>query len=216
MYSLIQELKRLGTLKLYHDYRSGTFYDFSGNGHQGTPTQFDLRNNHLEATGLLSRVDLTYNANLLLPNGGSLVVLPYRVNPQGNTDVYLNAADGGGNQYSFYYTGPAGGNFLAVQNGTGTARTTAAIYGTNGPTYDQCFGTTFVGGSNPSLYVNGLAQAVTIIGVWPASLYATADTVRIGSNRTLGGSAGAIQAALITSTQLTATQHAQIYGELMS
>jgi len=219
-YSLIQELKRDGTLKLYHDYRSRTLHDFSGNGHHGTATDFEFFEDHLQYSGGAARVDVPYNANLLIPNGGSIVVLPYRILAEQSTagistDVYIEAADLVSRQYLFRLNSPVGGGFLYAENGAVAMRTAASMLDEEGAPYHQCYGCTIAPGAGGAIYVNGVSRPV-IPGNYTDPLYQTASTVRIGANQTLGTSAGCVQAVLVTSTQLTATQHAQIYGELMS
>jgi len=210
MSSLIQELLRDSKVVFWNDYRSRSFYDFSGNGHTGTVNNLKLTNNHLEYTGASSNILINYNDNLRLTTGGSIIVLPYYTGLIGSS-FFVSVTTAATSQYDFYWI--AGDGKLRVRNGAVIAISTNSVKNNDEFPYNQCYGVTITPGITPSMFVNGVEIPV---GVNPFTdpLQQNADRMRVGSARTVGSNCGTLGSLFITNEKLTAAQQAKIYQEI--
>jgi len=212
MSSLVQELLRNGKVIFWNDYRSRSLYDFSGNGHVIALTGLDFKNNHIERTTAVNYGIIPYNNNLKLTSGGSIIILPYYVGLI-SSSFFISLSDAGGPQYEFYWVSTD--KKLRIKNGAVTRITASGVDSKQDFPYNQCYGATIIPGEHPTIYVNGVNEPLAAGSAFTNPLYPTANVCVIGASRTVSSNAGNMQMVFITDEQLTATQHAQIYRELI-
>ena len=203
-YSLIQELKRDGTLKLCHDYRSGTARDFSGGGRHGTPSNCEFAGNGLLNVGA-GEVTVANDATLQALTSGTLVLFG-EFNEQIANERFMSKR-GGGVHFDWYINTPTR---LIFFDGASSRTINVSIIGS------RYIAVNFSSGAIPTMHMDGI-----YVGPYNAAVTVTgsADILRIG-NVVGGGVVGALSSnyggVVITNSVLTDTQHAQLYGELMS
>jgi hypothetical protein len=196
---MIDDLRRAGQLALYWDLRSGTFLDFSGRGFNGTVSGtcgsprpwFDARPSGIVTTAAALPAD-NYSVCCLL---GSRHYTP----AASQYVIYVDAT---------HYAVLGTGGLFSVYGG-GTIRNSASVVG------GQSIGWNHVTGATGAVYRDGVS-----IGAFSGVLDAV--TLAAGTKYFFNASGGAsplaygIKALVITSAVLSATQHSQLVGDLLS
>lgn len=206
---VLADLQREDVLELYHDYRSGVFYDWSGEGNSGTSSDAEWSGGHPskikfpETTSVITVADA---AELQLTEGTLVVVGEFF--SQEDDERLVCKRDAGGTNYDFYLFDNAGSKELRFFDGTNT-RTLAtdirskkyvAINFTNGETPEG-----FVDGSSVGNFNNTVAVSTD-----------DAD-LQIGNDHTPANPLqSSIKAVVIVNRELTVGEHSDLYDELVS
>lgn len=203
MPDIIKFLQDLGCV-LYIDYRSGTFYDWSATGNNGTPTGVIWQNRFLRFPTITSNIVVADNAGIRLTIGAMVWFGDLRDARSGVTERLFSKRDIGGTNWELQLE-PSTPR-LEFYDGTSTRTLNTSISG------KRCVGVSFTSGGTPIGYVDGSSvgnfSGTVTLGAYTAPLY-------IGN--LYSGSANAshaVEAVCLFNTTLTATQHAQVYGYL--
>lgn len=196
---ILQRLKTEGVILVYHDHRSGTLYDYSGNNRTGSPNSA----NYFSKNGMITKgyVTVTNDATLQAATTGTLIIRQSLTIARSSPSfAYKN------NQFRF--TASIGLNRYDLYC-NGTTRTLA--YG--GLTGMQTHAVDFDGaGGTPVGYLNGI-----LLGN-----YSGAQTVIADAGNLLYGSASndtepqTVRYFLWISRKLTAAEHQEIYQQLQA
>ena len=201
--SLLQSLIRSGELVLYHDYRSGSFRDFSTQGNNGTPSagvqweggkQIRFPGNGVVAVADAAELQLTQ---------GSIVVLGDFTKQVASNNL-VSKRDAGGTDYAFY-VGAVATN-ITFYDGVAERHIASSIVGS------KCVACTFSSGSAAELFVDGLSRGL-FVGV--STVTVNDAPLNIGNNWLLSnGISTPLSAVVIVNRVLTATEMSVLYGEL--
>lgn len=199
---ILQRLKTEGVLSLYHDYRSGTLQDWSGNGHNGTGSSIAFVKNGVVAMSSSGGVTVTSSA-LLEGTTGCLVVRFKKAS--------LN---------NWLCTKKSGANYqteLRVDNAEITFRDSGApaYADITTPTYGVLtLAVNFNTGNVPVGYVDGVFK-----GNFDKAVVITPNngSLTIGNDGAGTTAIGTIFYYFVWITrQLSATEHAELYRELQA
>jgi len=196
---VIQGLINEGVLKVYHDHRSGTLYDYSGNNRTGSPNSA----NCFSKNGMITKgyVTVTNDATLQAATTGTLIIRQSLTIARSSPSfAYKNnqfrfMASIGLNRYELYCNGTT--RSLAYGGLTGMQ--------THAVDFDNAGGT-------PVGYLNGI-----LLGN-----YSGAQTVIADASNLLYGSASndtepqTVRYFLWISRKLTAAEHQEIYQQLQA
>lgn len=197
--NIIQGLKNEGVLRIYHDHRSGTLYDYSGNGRTGVPNSA----NFFTKRGINTRsvITITNDATLQSTTTGTLVVRQ-RVTRSGSTSYFAKK----NNQFQFTYSYGLNKYDLYI-NGTAQTLTYTGLVGdgTHAVEFDSVGGT-------PKGYFNGI-----LLGNYSGVLTSVADA----SNLFYGFASSDLEPQqveyfLFISRKLTAAEHQELYQQLQA
>ena len=215
--SFIQQSIRDGSLVLYHDYRLGHARDLSGNGNNGTlvaPAQFQRNGVFIEASNATAAITVPYAASIA-PSQETTVSLfaggygPWPA-PGPTTLTQYIRYNGVGDFHGVRFNVGTTINRIVLDNPTTTTTMTTSAGRLSSARY---FGVNQSDGGSPSAYINGdLAASSVTLQVFTGA----ANTLYIGNYS--GGSrgvGGCYSAFMLFNRELTATEHARLYGELM-
>lgn len=200
--SIIQDLITEGACVLYSDYRSGSVYDYA----KGTRHPSTMTDCHFNGAGVQflssGKISITDSLHTLELTTGTIIVFGKFDNVDSGTLVHKE--DGGGRNYKFGFTSSTE-LFFKGRYSSGSALTISAG--------KSCHAVSFISGSDPvgytdGIYVGDYDNAITV---------ATNDApLLIGHEfESVEGIQGCtISAVIICNRVLTATEHAQVYGEL--
>lgn len=195
----LQELKTEGVLSLYHDYRSGTLRDWSGNGDHGVATLVNYNKqglNFVPTNGYVSVADSVYNRII----AGTLIAFG-DFNSMINYEVLISKRDATGTVYQ-----------LGIQS-TGAYFFDSAIRALGiSSAGKKCIACNFATGSPPAFYYNGIYA-----GVAGSNCSVTSRTVPVYFGNFYSGTyplKSVLKGIVIVSRQLTATEHAEVCGQL--
>jgi len=205
---MIDLLNEIGGCVLYHDYRSGSFRDWSGNGNHGTPTGAGLTRDGAGFTDQSSLVTVPYSAELDIGNGDGMSSVMHfagrlRSNETGTTRRFYEQVGGIA-------------AYLDVDNNTvvflidNAPSVLAGVAAKLNDVRNVSF--SWADGAAPNLYANGV-----FISAFPTVLAKGSGTADIGvGNRLLSGRVlgQTMSAICLFNKALTATEHAQVYGAL--
>ena len=202
---MIQQLIDDGSLILYHDYRSGTLLDLSGNNNDGVATDIVL-GHHAQFPLTTSVITVADSAELQGTTFG-LVVLG-NFTQQESDERLMSKRDGGGTNFDWYLSA---GN-VGFYEGSGIKNYGAGI----NIIASTCLGLNVATGAIPVFFKDGISQgAMTTGGV--ASISADDAPLLIGNNIAANSNIlSSVHAALQTNRELTATEHAQVCAELQA
>lgn len=209
MKSLIQEKISSGQCVLYKDYRSGCSYNWDGNAYTNSYNGTVTFNKEGVQFGTESSSDQVDDNSKLRLTAGTIVVFSERgffTNNLGVVNRFVSKRDAGGSNYDF---GMSSINYIYYD---GTLSRTKAIGTTDGSKY---LGIEISHGSIPVLYINGVLSG---------SFNGTSNVVSDDADLLIGAlySSGyslqrnTLSAVLIFNSPITATEHAQIYAELLA
>ena len=202
MFSLIQSKINSGTLVGYWDFASGSFHDFSGNSNAGTPTNVEFGEKLALLFGTSGRVVVTDSAEL---QGTAWTLVAFgEFNKQSATGRLICKADAGGTQYDWQITA------TGFQIGDGANTRTIALSATDS-SYNAV---SFSDGETPEHFQDGVSS-----GNYSDTVAISADDAAliIGNDHNFTSPCpDSLRGALVFSEELTATEHAQLYGELLS
>jgi len=192
--SIIQDLIDEGALVLYHDYRSGSLRDWSGNGNDGTGTDVQWTNRGLKFPVSTSKVQVAHSAGLSPPAGA---IVGFGRFTSCESEILVNKD----NEYGVYVSGTPK---IYMKDYSGVDRWVAATIAGK-----RCLGVNFEDGEKAAFHVNG-----SHVGDGNDTNTITADTNAL----TIGGPSSnllsVLEAVLIVNRVLTSTEHAQLYAEL--
>lgn len=207
MISYLQTLIDAGKCVLYQDYRSGSLYDWSGNGNNGSPTNGSLSRAGFDASNQNSRVTVPFAASLNLGNGAALTTITLlSENYAAKTNTFQRLYDQPDGIFAYFN---AGGDTLTFQVGTNNANVSAfsAI-----SLKTRCFGIDWTANGIPNLYANGVFYSAFSAAIAPNS---TANILTLYNNsagtRVLGQRSAA---TIMFNVALTGTEHALVFDEL--
>jgi len=212
--NILEQLKREGSVALWHDYRLGHANDLSGNGNDGTLINSPTWNrNGLAFSSDGSQYVNVAHSTILNLTSFSLAAIVTTKRICGY-DVFATIC-------AKYGSGVATDFALAIREDLRdriylidtTTRTWTVTRNPNGVSYIGC--TVENGNTSSSLYFDGILENDTLTTA-PVITTNTVD-LSIGAfggiaNRGFGRT---ISAFLIFNKLLTATEHAQVYGQLM-
>jgi len=211
----IEQLKREGSVALWHDYRLGHANDLSGNGNDGTPSGtywWDRNgfNNNYDGDG---RINVAHSASIDLSDLSIIAFIgPKRVKQYNALYALCNKVDTGATPaYGIIVRDSLDLFSLSYQASASNWSGTRSLSG-----FSCCGFTIKNGNSNSPAYLDGIIFDSVLGGV-PNIVTGGGGDLAIGNGRT-GISAGfgrTISAFLIFNKLLTATEHAQVYGQLM-
>lgn len=205
--TLIQQLIRDGDLVLYHDYRSGSFHDWSEQGNDAAVTsnvwyggggiQFADANGYIQVTDA---------AELQLTEGSMMVVGDFAnlERPAAEQGRLVAKRDVGGTNYDWRIDDTP--RFLLYDGAV--SRILNADYRGS-----KSVGVDFDGGGIPNGYLNGV-----FAGAYTGAVTITADDAPVFIGNFYGVTRSALNpfwAVLIVNRILTATEWAQLHQELL-
>lgn len=202
-------LESIGGCVLYHDYRSGSFRDWSGNGNHGTPTNANLDRDGCNFPTQTSNVAVSYSASLNIGAAGAasfLCLLPQEYESRSTAQQRIFDAN---SVFSSYFDA-AGDTFYFLVAGTQKS----ALIPNDDLNKSRGFGLSWTDGNIPDLYLNGVYgyQIGTALstGTTDQDLYIGN---RASDDRSLMQKMSAL---VIFNKALTATEHAQVYAALQA
>ena len=203
---MLDLLTQIGGCVLYHDYRSGSFRDWSGAGNDGTPTLAGLTRGGADFHSQAQLVTVPYASGLDLGGGSAMTAVVLFAEKYGN-----NATNGrrpfeqsGG--FFTYFDGETNIDFFIAGNSAGVAGIQSTIRTT------KCFAIDWTAGAAPNLYCDGVFK-----NVFSATIAATSDTssIVIGNRAAADRCVGQTMSAIcFFNKALSATEHAQVYAAL--
>lgn len=197
--NIIQGLINEGVLRIYHDHRSGTLYDYSGNSRTGVPNSA----NFFTKRGINTKsiITVTNDATLQATTTGTLIVRQSATRA-GSTSYFAKK----NNQFQFTYSYGLNRYDLYI-NGTSRALNYAGLVGvgTHAVEFDSVGGT-------PKGYFNGI-----LLGNYSGVLTSVADA----SNLFYGYASNSdepqqVEYFLFISRKLTAAEHQALYQQLQA
>jgi hypothetical protein len=196
---ILQQLKTEGVILVYHDHRSGTLYDYSGNSRTGIPNSA----NFFTKRGMNTKniITITNDATLQATTTGTLIVRQSSTRA-GSTSYYARK----NNQFNFIYSYGTNQYNLIINGTTRTLNYTGlAGVDTHAVEFDSAGGT-------PKGYLNGI-----LLGNYSGVLTSVADA----SNLFYGYPSNAnepqqVEYFLFISRKLTATEHQALYQQLQA
>jgi len=208
MNSIIERSKRDGSLVLYHDYRAGHIQDLSGRGNNGTGlgvgTAFTGTCGLQWQPTAVSGVTVADSTSLRLGEA-TFVVFPFKEfkvqSPIYTSERVFCKVDAGGSNYDVMISS------TDVQINTRTR--VASVLG------QRMLSINAKNGEIPDLYINGILH-----GVFSGVLTMVADDAPLFIGNYYSGITrpflSIMAAALIFNRKLTATEHSELFGELVS
>lgn len=196
---ILQQLKTEGVILVYHDHRSGTLYDYSGNSRTGISNSA----NFFTKRGMNTKsiITITNDATLQATTTGTLIVRQ-RVTRTGSTSYFAKK----NNQFQFVYSYGLNQYDLYI-NGTSRTLTYTGLVGlgTHAVEFDSAGGT-------PKGYFNGI-----LLGNYSGVLTSVADA----SNLFYGYASNSdepqqVEYFLFISRKLTAAEHQALYQQLQA
>jgi len=197
---LLTSLISSGECVLYLDFRAGDFLDRSTYGNDGVPTNVDWQGGGVRFNAANSVITVADSPELQTIEGTVLLLGEFM--SQTTTERLIQKRDAGGQIYTWYLQA---GNML-MYDGAGSQAVACNVVGSH------CIATNFVSGVACEGFIDGLS-----VGAYGGVLTFTADNapIYIGNHYLFNGVLHSpVEAALIINRQLTATEHAQLYGEL--
>ena len=215
-YSLIQELKREGSLVLYCDFRARSLLDLSGSGNalenlsdvpewtydglqfcSGPGDSFARRLRILTPQTGLAGVGSSFTVIVHFPSIGPSTLTGHQ-SPLGTLDQRFETFidQDPPTRVGAYYDGVLQTSNVDLTN--------------DGPTI---IGYNIVSGSKPDYYTQGVYRAT---GANNATVTPSNSPWGIGNKVTAGRPVHKLASIMVINRVLTATEHAQIYGELVS
>jgi len=196
---ILQRLKTEGVILVYHDHRSGTLYDYSGNSRTGSPNSA----NCFSKNGMITKgyVTVTNDATLQAATTGTLIVRQ-SVTRSGSSSYFAKK----NNQFQFTYSNGLDWYELRI-NGTSRTFNYTGLAGmqTHAVEFDNAGGT-------PKGYMNGI-----LLGNYSGVLTSVADA----ANLTYGSASSDIEPQTVRyflwiSRKLLAAEHQEIYQQLQA
>ncbi len=196
-----------GVVVLYHDYRSGSFHDFSGQGNDGTPTDVGFQGGGLRLIDTDGEVLVADAPELQLTALTVVMFGDFSQHARLTSSSYIvSKRDAGGTNYAIKAkTGPDGMNYWdGAANKTLNCDLVTA----------KCAAVGVANGEAAEGFLNGLSvgafSGVSAVAVNDAPLY-------IGNIYTgVYGFGGILDAVIICNRKLTAPEHAALYSELVN
>ncbi len=196
---ILQRLKTEGVMLVYHDHRSGTLYDFSGNSRTGSP----YATNYFSKNGMITKgqVTVTNDATLQAATTGTLIVRQSATR-SGSTSYFAKK----NNQFQFTYSYGLNQYDLYI-NGTSRTLNYTNLVGmhTHAVEFDNAGGT-------PKGYLNGI-----LLGNYSGVQTSVADA----SNLFYGTASSDLEPQTVRyflwiSRKLTAAEHQELYQQLQA
>ena len=196
---ILQRLKTEGVILVYHDHRSGTLYDYSGNSRTGSSNSA----NCFSKNGMITKgyVTVTNDATLQAATTGTLIVRQSATRA-GATSYFAKK----NNQFQFVYSYGLSQYDLYI-NGTSRTLNYTGLAGmqTHAVEFDNAGGT-------PKGYMNGI-----LLGNYSGVLTSVADA----SNLFYGSASSDVEPQTVRyflwiSRKLTAAEHQEIYQQLQA
>ena len=220
----LSKLIRDGRVSLYHDYRSGGAWDFSGNDFHGDPNYVTFNKDGFIGawTGTLGRIDLNPYASesaLVLDDEMSVLVIPRgdlgkRITGVVGDDAFFCRGSGANTNYQFWYSTSLGDLGLSV-NGTTYYTTTQVSIIDSYPKFDSV-GFTTKKDEVVNFYIDGKLYSSSSTTI-PATITTTATTVRVGASITIGiNTRQGVSGIVVVKEKLTEYEMAQIHSSLMN
>lgn len=200
---LLQKLYEEGALSLYHDYRSRSFLDWSGNANTGTPTDTIWNGGSVRLHASTSVIAVADSAEIQLTEGCLVMLANFSTFDAATEKRLFSKRDGGGVNYEL--TGNSVG--LTLYDGTNYRY---SYFTTNG---NRCLAVNFGDGTIGEAFADGISAAdfnlASAISVDDAPLQIASASVSAVSFLD-----SPVEVAIIINRKLTETEHSQIYGEL--
>lgn len=204
---ILERLQTEGVLSLYHDYRSGSLVDYSGNSNNGTGTNLSFTKDGVLFKATNSSIVVPSYTAIESATGSMLISMIYRGSDSFNI-VSKDTGLGGGTQFNWVYSHFAPNMVIENTNGV-DPYLVVAISGQN------THGISYTTGVTPKGYLNGVSIG-NYVGNYSSTAKPLAE-VTIG-NYTNGGfnaQVGTIfKYFLHVSRVLTATEHQELYQQL--
>jgi hypothetical protein len=199
---ILQRLKTEGVLALYHDYSSGTFKDFSGNGHDGVGASMAFTKKGIMETASSAAITVTSSALLEGTQGAILVRFKKSLN-----SMFVLAKKSGAN-YQLRLTVDSSQITLKDSGAAPDADITTSTYG------ELTIGVNFATGGTPVGYKNGifLSNFDDTVSITPNN-----GALEIGNDGASVGTVGNMLNYLVWVTRpLTAAEHQELYQQLQA
>jgi hypothetical protein len=204
--SILKRLTDDGTLVLYHDYRSGTFDDQTLNGNDGVPTNVTWAHDRVRFNNADGRIEVAADPSFDLSTSGTVLIFgEFKNNAVQGVFVCRDAILGV--QYQLIIEPvPATSFRITFYNGVVVSRATHALWD------NRCIAVSWIDDVVPVLYVDGIFAANhTAV----ANVTAKAGEIDIGNNFAhIAAFPDGMKACLVFNRNLTATEHAEVYGAL--
>jgi hypothetical protein len=210
---ILQELKTEGVLALYHDYRSGRLYDYSGNGNNGTGYNANFNKAECEFSKVAtSRIEVVQNASINISVCSIITKITTNTLPPYQRIATKIGAGAANLQFEWMFWNDAAGLYLFTTGGNAYL----AIGG--GQIRRGVYGISIGSGIKPAGYKDGVYT-----GDYSANATITprsVDPLTIGNSNISYTPAGYntllknFEYFLFFSRVLTATEHARLYRQL--
>ena len=183
---------------LYHDYRSRSFKDFSGNNNDGSPTDVYFTGNGIGYNQASSLVEVANSSELELEEF-TYVVLGDFTNVDSAQRRIIEKADGSNIDISIR---------IQADNLFVSDDTTTRTISISGVEFSKLIAVNVKSGENAEVYTDGtFADSAGN----PTNITTSTATVNIGSSYVSDRAIKGVQAALIFPRKLTATEHSELY-----
>jgi len=205
MASIIDTLKAEGALVMFHDYRNRNFNDLSGNSNDGTPTDVAFTGQGINYPASTSDVSVADSSELQLTAGTLIVFNKQGFTKHVNLPRLISKRDGGGTNWDWFLSGTTDLGFF---DGASSRTLTTNFAG------KKYVAINFTNGGTPEGFSDGVSD-----GNYSGTVSISTDNaaVTIGNISVTSGSLlQSLSSALIVNRVLTATEHSQLYGELMA
>lgn len=214
---MTQQLIRDGSLVLYHDYRSGTAYDWSGHGNHGEiGADCKWIGNGLSMTtvGGTAYVRVPDDVSLQFTEGTWIAFLDpaFHNNKSGSSIIRIlfRSTAEGVMALAAVLTSATDSRLYFYGDGASSFTNSGVIPSIGASTF---LAVNFANGQKPGFYTNGLfaedGGAVSTITAADGDVYIGNSS---SGNAPVGGS---MSGAMMINRQLTATEHAKLYSEIV-
>lgn len=205
-YRLTQELIDDGSMALYQDYRSGTLLDWSGNGNSGAASSGCRLIGAGGSIGFSANTDeitVTNSASLGVTNMSLIVLSTGGFQSQVTSEYIVSKRAGAAIHFQFY----AIAGSLVFYDGIAARTRSTNILGA------KSIGMTYAAAGTAIGYQNGLS-----IGNFSGASTITTATanLEIGNWANIARCRSSLSAVMLVNKVLTATEMAQLHGELLT
>jgi hypothetical protein len=204
---ILGRLQTEGVLSLYHDYRSGSMADWSGQGNPGVGTDVYYTKNGVCFYTTSSRINVTSSAELQALNYTVLEGLTYYPNPITPRRTFFGKRDAGSNQMEMYIS-----SLTAI-----TVRSegvTHAIINQFEPPSVLTIGMSLANGGQPNYYRNGNFIGTLTLN---SNIVPNVGNLVIGNASPVSGNTpvyGVVHYFVYVSRVLSAAEHQELYQQL--
>jgi len=222
--SFLESLIKENRISLYHDYRSGSARDFSGNDFHGTSTDIRFYRDYYRTSNAgTGRPDISAHyadSKLVFDDELTIIAMPVQIGwthtsgSNSSDDVYIQRNDASSVNYQFNFDVSAGD--LVFYTGTVSYGSIDSIDAQASYPFLSSVGITTKKGQLVNFYTNGINFSTSTSSI-PLTIDTTADSLLIGTSRGYGAHTGAgLKSIIVAMEQFTEKEMALIHSDLLS